>query len=190
MNLDKYKRGFTVTGKHRIETTDFYLTTFWILSRDSMSDNFLQFFAYDANLYPTPDFSTWKDNKFKQKQIKKALEFTKDFYGEVWLDDVKIKEKSEMENYKQFSNMKQKATESEINNYQQFENMQFLKPHELGGSVKEIRVRLKNYYSDQTFELREVNSSLNLIVIYDHTEGTYSTKSLDKVIEVELVEVN
>ena len=96
MNLDKYKRGFTVTGKHRIETTDFYLTTFWILSRDSMSDNFLQFFAYDANLYPTPDFSTWKDNKFKQKQIKKALEFTKDFYGEVWLDDVKIKEKSEM----------------------------------------------------------------------------------------------
>ena len=89
------RRGFTVTGKHRIETTDFYLTTFWILSRDSMSDNFLQFFAYDANLYPTPDFSTWKDNKFKQKQIKKALEFTKDFYGEVWLDDVKIKEKSE-----------------------------------------------------------------------------------------------
>ena len=56
--------------------------------------------------------------------------------------------------------------------------------------IKEIRVRLKNYYSDQTFELREVNSSLNLIVIYDHTEGTYSTKSLDKVIEVELVEVN
>lgn len=110
MNLDKHKRGFTVTGKHRIETTDFYLTTFWIPSRDSMSDNFLQFFAYDANLYPTPDFSTWKDNKFKQKQIKKALEFTKDFYGEVWLDDVKIKEKSEMENYKQFSKMKQKAT--------------------------------------------------------------------------------
>ena len=59
-----------------------------------------------------------------------------------------------------------------------------------GDPVKEIRVRLKNYYSDQTFELREVNSSLNLIVIYDHTEGTYSTKSLDKVIEVELVEVN
>lgn len=56
--------------------------------------------------------------------------------------------------------------------------------------MKEIRVRLKNYYSDQTFELREVNSSLNLIVIYDHTEGTYFTKSLDKVIEVELVEVN
>ena len=66
----------------------------------------------------------------------------------------------------------------------------FYEPYELGGNVKEIRVRLKNYYSDQTFELREVNSSLNLIVIYDHTEGTYSTKSLDKVIEVELVEVN
>ncbi len=45
------------------------------------------------------------------------------------------KEKSEMENYKQFSKMKQKATESEINNYQQFENMQFLKPHELGGAT-------------------------------------------------------
>lgn len=88
MNED-FLRNFAVEGKHLIETI------YWCVSPAALSKNKLKFLAYDANLYPTPNFSTWGDEEFKQKQIDKALEFTKDFDGEVWLDDVRIKEKSE-----------------------------------------------------------------------------------------------
>ena len=49
------------------------------------------FMSYDANLYPVPNFSTWKEGKWKQKQIDVALRRARDFKGEVWLDDVKIR---------------------------------------------------------------------------------------------------
>lgn len=83
--LEKYKSGFDVHGKHDIETVN------WLIDSKDSNETELFFMAYDANLYPMPDFSSWNNNEFKQKQIDAALKRTKDFDGEVWLDDVRIK---------------------------------------------------------------------------------------------------
>ncbi len=51
----------------------------------------LMFKAYDANLWPLSDASTW-NKKWRKKQIKfldKAV--SKDFIGEIWLDDVLVR---------------------------------------------------------------------------------------------------
>lgn len=88
--MKKYKRGFTVNGEHPIETED------WIFSPEDSNPNKLVFLGFDANLYPMPNLSKRPDNEYNREWFKKlkktALEFTKDFKGEVWLDDVKIKE--------------------------------------------------------------------------------------------------
>lgn len=83
--LEQFKGGFSVHGRHPIETVE------WILDSIHSTDSKLCFQAYDANLCPTPMFSTWGDGVWKQKQIAKALEVTKDFHGAVKLDDVVIK---------------------------------------------------------------------------------------------------
>lgn len=87
--LEKYKGGFIVKAKNRINDTE------WIFDKENSNENRLIFLAYDANLLTLPPLSTWQNKGFKQKQINKALEVTKDFKGEVWLDDVKIKEVEE-----------------------------------------------------------------------------------------------
>lgn len=88
--MKKYKGGFTVTGKHPIETED------WLFSKKYSNSNKLVFIGYDANLFPMPNLSERPDNAYNRawfETLKKtALEFTKDFDGEVWLDDVRIKE--------------------------------------------------------------------------------------------------
>lgn len=76
---------FTFNGKHPIETVD------WFLDKESSKEDKAVYFAYDANLYPLPYFSTWPNEEYKQKHIELALERCKDFKGEVWLDDVKIR---------------------------------------------------------------------------------------------------
>lgn len=78
-------KSFTFKGKHPIETVE------WYLDEESSNGDKTVYFAYDANLYPLPYFSTWKDEEYKQKQVKAALDMCKDFKGEVWLDDVKIR---------------------------------------------------------------------------------------------------
>ena len=80
-----YSLGFDVYGKSDYETVE------WLFGKKESSDDKLVFLAYDANLWPLPIFSTWKDEKWKQKQINHALAFTHDFEGEVWLDDVMVK---------------------------------------------------------------------------------------------------
>lgn len=93
VNLKKYKKGFTVSGKHPIETED------WLFSKVESNPNKLVFLGFDANLSPMPNLSERPDNEYNRVWFKKlkrvALEFTKDFKGEVWLDDVKIKEGKE-----------------------------------------------------------------------------------------------
>ena len=88
--MKKYKGGFTITGNHPIETED------WLFQKDKSDQNKLVFYGYDANLFPMPNLSERPDNAYNRKWFEKlkntALEFTKDFKGEVWLDDVKIKE--------------------------------------------------------------------------------------------------
>ena len=87
--LNKYKNGFVVDFGHPI------LKEEWLLSREQSSKNKLVFLGYDANLFPMLNFSERSESEHAEKVIKKALELTKDFKGEVWLDDVKIMEVSE-----------------------------------------------------------------------------------------------
>lgn len=75
-----------VSGKHHIEDIT------WILQEKESAGSKLVYFSYDANLWPCPDYSTWNETEFKDRQKIRVLEFLKGFDGEVWLDDVKIKE--------------------------------------------------------------------------------------------------
>ena len=86
--MEKYKSGFTV------EVIDGECSVWdmeWLFDEENTTENKLVFMGYDANLYPAPNFSTWKKGKWKQKQIDAALRRARDFEGEVWLDDVRIK---------------------------------------------------------------------------------------------------
>ena len=86
--MDKYKSGFTV------EVIDGECSVWdmeWLFDEENTTENKLVFIGYDANLYPAPNFSTWEKGKWKQKQIDAALRRSRDFEGEVWLDDVRIK---------------------------------------------------------------------------------------------------
>lgn len=83
--MKDYSTGFDVNGKYDIETVE------WIFDENESNESKLQFLAYDANLWPLPHFSTWRNEDWKRKQMSKAYEFTKDFTGEVWLDDVLVK---------------------------------------------------------------------------------------------------
>ena len=60
-------------------------------TKKNTTESKLVFMGYDANLYPTPNFSTWTESDWKQKQIDIVLRRARDFEGEVWLDDVKIR---------------------------------------------------------------------------------------------------
>ena len=86
--MEKYKSGFTV------EVIDGECSVWdmeWLFDEENTTENKLVFMGYDANLCPAPNFSTWKENKWKQKQIDTGLKRARDFEGEVWLDDVRIK---------------------------------------------------------------------------------------------------
>ena len=70
----------------------FYVGQTWCLEKDESTDNKLQYYGYDANLYPLPDLSkTSEENQRKVIEKFKQL-FQKDNI-EIWLDDVKIKAK-------------------------------------------------------------------------------------------------
>lgn len=82
---EQYKAGFTKFGAHLIETID------WLYDERYSTDTSLRLLAYDANLYPCPNFSTWTE-EYKQEHVDFILDRCKDWHGEIWLDDVKIKD--------------------------------------------------------------------------------------------------
>ncbi|MCI2095904.1 MAG: hypothetical protein LKK07_10215 [Lactococcus lactis] len=80
---EKYKCGFS--NGLNFESVEF------LLDVENSNETKLFFKAYDANLYPLPDASTWS-----KKWLKKQVKFlntvvSKDFIGEVWLDDVLVR---------------------------------------------------------------------------------------------------
>lgn len=77
-------KGFCVNDKFPINNIE------WTYSSMYSIPGKIVFQSYDANLCPMPMFSTWDKNDFYQKQIDRALEQTKYYPGEVWLDDVRI----------------------------------------------------------------------------------------------------
>ena len=80
-----FTRGFTITGPSP------FMTEEWLYQEDKSNDSKLVFYGYDANLYPSPNFSNRPETEWNKKVIDRALEVTKYFKGEVWLDDVCIK---------------------------------------------------------------------------------------------------
>lgn len=81
--LEKFTGGFTIgDGMETIEL---------IINDKVKNDNVLKLWAYDASLYPLPDFSGWmKDIQGKVKEY--VLERTTGLDIEVWIDDTQIKE--------------------------------------------------------------------------------------------------
>ena len=75
-----------------IDVGIFYIGQTWCLEKDESTDDKLQYYGYDANLYPLPDLSkTSEENQRKVIEEFKRI-FAKDNI-EIWLDDVKIKAK-------------------------------------------------------------------------------------------------
>lgn len=80
---EKYKCGFS--NGLGYETVEF-------LFDEKESDELkLAFQAYDANLCPLPDASTWNKKWLKKQSDFLDSAISKDFIGEVWLDDVLIR---------------------------------------------------------------------------------------------------
>lgn len=75
-----------------IDVGIFYVGQTWCLEKDESTDNKLQYYGYDANLYPLPDLS--KTSEENQKKVIEEFKriFQKDNI-EIWLDDIKIKVK-------------------------------------------------------------------------------------------------
>lgn len=85
--MKKYQAGFSV--RHPKESM---CDEDWMFSKKDSTNQKLVFLGYDANLFPMTDFSKWPETDWKKKVIRTALNRTKGFTGEVWLDSVKIKE--------------------------------------------------------------------------------------------------
>lgn len=88
--LEPYRGGFTVEAEHPICDEE------WLLDEENSTSDTLIFLGYDANLWPLPDFSKWPrktvyQKKWYQKVVSTALERTKQFQGDVYLDDVLIR---------------------------------------------------------------------------------------------------
>lgn len=70
----------------------FYVGQTWCLEKDESTDNKLQYYGYDANLYPLPDLSETSEEN-QRKVIEKFKQLFKKDNIEIWLDDIKIKAK-------------------------------------------------------------------------------------------------
>lgn len=79
----------TVIG---IEEKDFYTTQTWIFEESESTKDKLQYYGYDANLYPLPDLSKTSEEN-QRKVIEKFKQLFKKDNIEIWLDDIKIKAK-------------------------------------------------------------------------------------------------
>lgn len=82
--FEKFSGGFFIG--------DGYATIELLVNDKVRSDNILKLWAYDANLMPMPDFSTWRDEGRKEV-IDYVLRRTKECNIEIWVDDMKIKER-------------------------------------------------------------------------------------------------
>lgn len=82
--LGKYKAGD--------EIGEGYETEEWLLDDrpGTTGDNKIVLLAYDANMFPLPNFSTWQ-KKHRQKVTAYFLNKFSSESFEVWLDDVRIK---------------------------------------------------------------------------------------------------
>lgn len=84
--MKEYPENIVLTFNHDYETQN------WILEESKSTKDKLQFYGYDANLYPLIDLS--KTSEENQKDvIEKVKKLFKKDNIEIWLDDIKIKTK-------------------------------------------------------------------------------------------------
>ena len=69
-----------------------YQTQMWIYEESESTKDKLQYYGYDANLYPLPGLSKTSEEN-QRKVIEKFKQLFKKENIEIWLDDVKIKAK-------------------------------------------------------------------------------------------------
>lgn len=75
-----------------IKEDNIYKAQTWYLEEDESTDNKLQYYGYDAYLYPLLDLSKTSEEN-QRKVIEKFKQLFKKDNIEIWLDDVKIKAK-------------------------------------------------------------------------------------------------
>lgn len=68
---------------------------YWLADKESTQDDVLKLQAYDCNLCGLPDMSKWNSKSWRNKNIEFVREATKDYDIEVWMDDMKVKNKGE-----------------------------------------------------------------------------------------------
>lgn len=89
--LEKYKAGFTIDGKHPIETEE------WLLDENRSNEDTLIFLGYDANMWPSPDWKKFDENNpWHIKRIKTCRRVTQGFKGNVYMDDICVTDISEV----------------------------------------------------------------------------------------------
>lgn len=91
---NKVKGGF-VYNNSLAEYGEFkdWATEEWLLNKDKSTDNKLVFEGYDANLCGLPNLSSRPKTSWTDTLITSTLGMFSWFNGEIWLDDVKIKDK-------------------------------------------------------------------------------------------------
>ncbi len=75
-----------------IKEDDIYKSQTWYLDEDEATSDKLQYYGYDANLYPLLDLSKTSEEN-QRKVIEKFKQLFKKDNIEIWLDDIKIKAK-------------------------------------------------------------------------------------------------
>lgn len=84
--MKEFPKNIVLTYDHDYETQT------WIFEESESTKDKLQYYGYDANLYPLPDLSKTSEENQKDVIYKVKRLFEKDNI-EIWLDDVKIKTK-------------------------------------------------------------------------------------------------
>lgn len=82
----KYPENIVLTFNHDYETQN------WILEESKSTKDKLQYYGYDANLYPIICLSR-TSKKNQEDVIEKVKKLFKKDNIEIWLDDIKIKAK-------------------------------------------------------------------------------------------------
>nr|DAF46682.1 MAG TPA: hypothetical protein [Siphoviridae sp. ctAFE3]DAX76565.1 MAG TPA: hypothetical protein [Caudoviricetes sp.] len=82
--MSEYPKFIELHGKYG------YDSQLWCLEKAKSTDTKLQYYGYDANLYPLPDLSKTSEKNQKRVLGNMGNKF-KDINMEIWLDDIKLK---------------------------------------------------------------------------------------------------
>ncbi len=66
----------------------------WLVDEQRTKDNVLYLQAYDANLWPCTNFSTWRQGYIEQV-TEEILHDIGDLNVTIWLDDIKVRDYQE-----------------------------------------------------------------------------------------------